>query len=612
MKRISKVLGILMAVAMILSLLPSIASAEISNYDTNDFNKLQQFLNLPSGIANKTNGKAISSAYDPSDPDTWAGVSWTDSNPMKVRTIGVGSEWQSKLLSGRLDLSGFTELTTLHVTGNRITELVLTGDNKLTDVGYTNNHTSNISYEHNGGYVYISSYGNGYVGFYTRYNEYNEVQVVGIAEPEPSYGFFGWGNYSELAGEDGRLYLDVSEYTTHNAKAHFKTMEVPYYTVRFNLMGGEHMGGGELVQYVAEHDSAELPTTIRAGYYLTDWDEDNFNITGDITISAIWEADGSYPTPEPTVMPEPTATPTVTPEPTVTPVPTDVPTPAPTDTPTYKRVFFEVTFDPNGGTRTGGGNLKQTIESGYDAALPTVEYENHRFVGWDASHQSIVSQMTIKAIWDAKYQVTFDMSGGSKTGGGDLVQTVWNGEGATAPLVERSGYTFVGWHRAFDKITEDTLVVALWERNPEPKKPEIFHVIYDINGGTGVTPVDTNEYLKGDLTLLTDGSGFEKEGYEFAGWSYEVNGEAITEEEITVENDVTLYAVWEESEEPAATIEPTTVPPVKEPDVSEDVSDIPKTGETSSIYVSLIMLTFGAGVVIFETLRRKRNLKADK
>src|SRR5690606_9260341 len=48
------------------------------------------------------------------------------------------------------------------------------------------------------------------------------------------------------------------------------------------------------------------------------------------------------------------------------------------------------------------------------------------------------------------HTVTFDLNGGTRTGGGQLIQTVVHGGSATAPTVARSGYTFTGWNQAFN------------------------------------------------------------------------------------------------------------------------------------------------------------------
>ncbi|MFA6568750.1 MAG: InlB B-repeat-containing protein, partial [Victivallales bacterium] len=60
------------------------------------------------------------------------------------------------------------------------------------------------------------------------------------------------------------------------------------------------------------------------------------------------------------------------------------------------------------------------------------------------------------------HNVTFDLAGkGERTGGGELIQAVNHGSGATAPAITaNAGWTFTGWDKAFDSITADTTVTA--------------------------------------------------------------------------------------------------------------------------------------------------------
>ena len=62
----------------------------------------------------------------------------------------------------------------------------------------------------------------------------------------------------------------------------------------------------------------------------------------------------------------------------------------------------------------------------------------------------------------AYYMVTFDLAGGTRTGGGELTQAVISGGAATAPTVTRSGYTFDGWDKTFGNVTSDLTVTAQW------------------------------------------------------------------------------------------------------------------------------------------------------
>ncbi|MGN1466921.1 MAG: InlB B-repeat-containing protein [Ruminococcus sp.] len=79
---------------------------------------------------------------------------------------------------------------------------------------------------------------------------------------------------------------------------------------------------------------------------------------------------------------------------------------------------------------------------------------------------------------------------------------------------------------------------------------EKYRVTYDGNGNTsGEVPTDENEYFKNNVATVLGKNTLEKEGYRFLGWSE--NNAADTAEytegsSLTVNSNVTLYAVWEE------------------------------------------------------------------
>ena len=61
--------------------------------------------------------------------------------------------------------------------------------------------------------------------------------------------------------------------------------------------------------------------------------------------------------------------------------------------------YYTVTFDLNGGTRTGGGALSQSVASGGSATAPTVTRDKYTFDGWDKSFSNVTSNITVKAQW---------------------------------------------------------------------------------------------------------------------------------------------------------------------------------------------------------------------
>lgn len=63
---------------------------------------------------------------------------------------------------------------------------------------------------------------------------------------------------------------------------------LPRYTVTFDPAGGIRTGGGGLSQSVEEGQAAIAPIVKRVGYTFFGWDRDFSNVTGDMTVRALW------------------------------------------------------------------------------------------------------------------------------------------------------------------------------------------------------------------------------------------------------------------------------------------------------------------------------------
>jgi len=162
------------------------------------------------------------------------------------------------------------------------------------------------------------------------------------------------------------------------------------------------------------------------------------------------------------------------------------------------------------------------------------------------------------AIWEAiTYNVAFDVNGGQ---GQMQNQTLTYDVEAnlTANAFTKNGYTFKGWNTLSDgsgifysdsqavKNLLDTqgtyTLYAIWEANT-------YYVAYNSSNGTGTMSNSTHKY--GTTSALST-NVFEKEGYQFIGWSKTQGGTTVdlTDGEVisdlTAENGatVTLYAVW--------------------------------------------------------------------
>lgn len=116
------------------------------------------------------------------------------------------------------------------------------------------------------------------------------------------------------------------------------------------------------------------------------------------------------------------------------------------------------------------------------------------FVGgyyWNTSHDCDISR-TI-SVTGLNYTVTFDLAGGTRTGGGALTQSVPSGGSATPPTCSRAGYTFAGWNGSYTNVTSNRTITAKWSANT-------YTVTYNANGGTGAPGNQTKVYGQ-NLTL---------------------------------------------------------------------------------------------------------------
>lgn len=153
-----------------------------------------------------------------------------------------------------------------------------------------------------------------------------------------------------------------------------------------------------------------------------------------------------------------------------------------------------------------------------------------------------------------QFTITFDLNGGSGTTPASVIKA----EGLVIALPDGTGLTpavgkeeLLGWGDAADattysmthEVTEDATLYAIWG--------DKFTITYDANGGTGT--IDAVTVSEGTSVTLSDGTGLTApEDKEFAGWgSTSLAEEADIESPYTVTEDVTLYAVWADAEEPA-------------------------------------------------------------
>lgn len=134
--------------------------------------------------------------------------------------------------------------------------------------------------------------------------------------------------------------------------------------------------------------------------------------------------------------------------------------------------------------------------------------------------------ITYKVETPQYYKVTFADADGSIID----VQYIEAGKVATAPeSPSKAGYTFTGWDKAFDSITADVTVTAVYEKNADtPTVSDKGRLKVEVAGGTGFTisfedgtprPQGTSYYntsapVNADVTV----TALSSDGAEFMGW----------------------------------------------------------------------------------------------
>lgn len=152
--------------------------------------------------------------------------------------------------------------------------------------------------------------------------------------------------------------------------------------------------------------------------------------------------------------------------------------------------------------------------------------------------------VTLYAKWvPNNYTVSFNTNGGSDTLSSKRVS--FNSTYGSLPIPTKEGYSFIGWfaennnnnikNEAIVSIPNDHTLYAKWT-------PNNYTVSFNATGGN-VTPSSkrvsfNNTY--GDLPIPS------KDGFRFVGWIIEENENITDETIVSIPNDHSLYAEWEE------------------------------------------------------------------
>ena len=180
----------------------------------------------------------------------------------------------------------------------------------------------------------------------------------------------------------------------------------------------------------------------------------------------------------------------------------------------YEINTYTVTFELGDYGSLVSGNLVQTIVHGTPAVAPVIEDDiGWNFTGWDVNFDNVTNDLTITALYEVKdFPVTFVLgSEGIRNGGGALIQSIIEGQPATAPVVEgNTGWYFKGWDIEFSNITKDTVITAQYL--------VAYTVTFDLGSeGTLLNGDLTQKIVRGNSAIAPDISTID--GWVFAGWN---------------------------------------------------------------------------------------------
>ena len=103
----------------------------------------------------------------------------------------------------------------------------------------------------------------------------------------------------------------------------------------------------------------------------------------------------------------------------------------------------------------------ESVPHGTAATPPTAPaLDRFDFDGWSADTSSVTSDMTVRALYTERFTVTFLDADGTVL----ATESVRCGEDATAPaMADRAGLIFLGWSASFTDVTADVTVKALYD-----------------------------------------------------------------------------------------------------------------------------------------------------
>ena len=384
------------------------------------------------------------------------------------------------------------------------------------------------------------------------------------------YLFAGWsydkaGKSPIVATDFVSAYTEVyAQWTKQKPVVDAKQFNVTVSTNGGTISDGDHKGEAGDIQVSAAQDSVlvnALPQVQRDGYLFAGWSYDKAGkspIVATDFVSAYTEVYAQWTKQKPVV----------------------------------DAKQFNVVAYTNGATILDGDNKGQTGDIQFKAdqdanllsVLPSVGKDGYTFTGWtydEAGNSPVITadiitaNTVVYAQWVKKveeaqfFNVKANSNGGTFIDGtdagcsGDTMVSVKKDDSLVSalPQVQRDGYLFAGWSYdkagkspivATDFVSAYTEVYAQWTKQKPVVDAKQFNVIVSTNGGTIADgdhkgeAGDIQVSAEQDSVLVNALPTVTREGYTFAGWSYDQEGNSKVLDTDFVSANTWVYAQWQE------------------------------------------------------------------
>lgn len=156
----------------------------------------------------------------------------------------------------------------------------------------------------------------------------------------------------------------------------------------------------------------------------------------------------------------------------------------------------------------------------------------------ESPHSHVVQTISMSAP-AANVTVTFDLDGGTRTGGGQLTQSVAIGGTVTAPTCTRTQCNFVQWDKPLTNIQSSQTITAIWD----------YIIIYNTSQLYYITLENQIKHKNQTLVLSDIDLSSENPGHTHTGWATSSGGAAVYDlgGNYTANAPATLYPAWDAS-----------------------------------------------------------------